>query len=332
MSKLKKVLVIGVGSIGERHLRCFQQTGRAEVGICELNNSLRESVARDYKVKSVFENLDSALNEKWDAAVICTPAHIHIPIAIQIAKKGIDLLIEKPLSTSLDGIDELIKTIDENQVIAVIAYVLRAHPLFNLFREVIQSERFGKPLHLAASSGQNFPFFRPAYRDIYYKDRATGGGAIQDALTHLINAMEWTVGPITSLTADASHQKLEGVEVEDTVNVITRHGQMLGSFSLNQYQDANELTVTVTCEKGTVRMEVHKSRWRWVDHPEKEWNDEPIEPVERDTGFIKQADLFLDAIEKSAPPLCTIEEAFQTLKVNLAILEASDKHIWKTIS
>lgn len=332
MTELKKVLVIGVGSIGERHLRCFQQTFRIEAGICELNDDLRNSIQEKYQVSHAYSQLDDALKDKWDAAVICTPAHLHIPMATRLAGEKIHLLIEKPLSTSFDGIDELKSVIEENQVEAVVAYVLRAHPLFNMFRDLIKSKKFGKPLHIAGSSGQNFPFFRPAYRDIYYKDRSTGGGAVQDALTHMMNAMEWIAGPITELAADASHQKLEGVEVEDTVNVIARHGKIPGSYSLNQFQDANENTVTIACEKGTIRMDLHQSRIRWVDDPEKEWTNETIEPVERDTGFINQANLFLDTIEKKSPPLCSLDEALQTLKVNLAILQASDNHTWETIS
>ena len=73
------------------------------------------------------------------------------------------------------------------------------------------------------------PTYRPAYREIYYKDRTTGGGAIQDALTHVLNASEWLVGPIRRIAVDAAHQVLEGTTVEDTVHVMARHGGVLGA-------------------------------------------------------------------------------------------------------
>ena len=64
----------------------------------------------------------------------------------------------------------------------------------------IRSGRFGEPVQIVATCGQHFPHYRPAYRDTYYRDRRTGGGAVQDALTHIINAGEWLVGPALLLS------------------------------------------------------------------------------------------------------------------------------------
>ena len=89
------------------------------------------------------------------------------------------------------------------------------------------------------------------------RDHATGGGAVQDALTHLVNAMEWIIGPCTRVFCDASHQALEGVSVEDTVNVSARHGGVLVSYAMNQFQAPNETRLPVHCERGSVKIESH---------------------------------------------------------------------------
>src|SRR5437879_1529660 len=102
-----RVLIIGVGSIGERHLRCFRSTGRAEVSFVEINAELRQMVAERYRVRSAYAELETALADRPDMAVIATPAPLHIPIAIRLAEAGIHLLIEKPLSTNLDGVERL---------------------------------------------------------------------------------------------------------------------------------------------------------------------------------------------------------------------------------
>src|SRR4051794_34990129 len=107
MSSHKSILIVGVGSIGERHLRCFKATGRVEVGLCELNPVLRKTVAERYQVANVFGELEPALEQKHDAVVVCTPAHLHVPLALTIAKAGAHLFIEKPLSTSLEDISAL---------------------------------------------------------------------------------------------------------------------------------------------------------------------------------------------------------------------------------
>jgi len=327
----KKLLVIGVGSIGLRHTRCFQATGRVEVSICEINPQLRDQVAEEYEIRRTYADLDAALADPHDAAVIATPAQLHVAMATRLADAGVHLLIEKPLSTSLDGIDSLAQMIERRGIVAVVAYVLRANPILRAMKQAIDSGRFGEPVQLISKSGQNFPTYRPAYREIYYTDRATGGGAIQDALTHMINMGEWLVGPVDRLVADAAHQVLEGVEVEDTVHVLTRQGNVLGCYSQNQYQAPNEVQITVVCREGTVRFENHHSRWRWVTVPDEPWHDEPTEGLTRDSFFVAQANAFLDVLEGLAPPLCTLEEGLQTLRCNLAALASIEQGQWQTV-
>lgn len=328
MTERRRLLVVGVGSIGERHLRCFQATDRVEVSICERNSELREKIAAKYKVEQQYSDLDAALADPHDCAVIATPAHLHIDISQQAAEAGLDLLIEKPLSTNFKGIDELQTLIKEKQLKAAIAYVYRAHPALAAMKVDLESGRFGKPVQLVVVSGQNFPTYRPAYRDIYYKFRETGGGAVQDALTHSMNAGEYLVGSVERLVADCAHQVLEGVEVEDTVNVITRQGSVLGSFTLNQHQPANESSMTVICEGGMLRFEYQKSWYRWITEPDSEWHVGYQETLERDTLFQRQADAFLDYLDGNSPPLCTLEEGAQTLAVNLSILESVEQRSW----
>lgn len=330
MSSKLKVLVVGVGSIGERHARCFQRTSRADVSICEINDGLRTQIAERYGLANAFGDWDEALASDFDAAVICTPAHLHIPMAIEAGKRKRHLLIEKPLSTNLKRIDELKHLAASSSSAMMVAYVMRVHPALAAMKESLDTGRFGQPVHVVCCSGQHFPTYRPAYREIYYRDRATGGGAIQDALTHVINAAEWLVGPIDRLAADCSHQVLDGVEVEDTVNVIARHGGVLASYSLNQHQAPNESSLTVVCQRGTVRFESHQQRWRWQTAPEDRWHDEPCEPLERDDLFVAQANRFLDVVEGIAAPTCTLEEGVRTLRTNQAILRACESHHWES--
>ncbi|HEX4415500.1 MAG TPA: Gfo/Idh/MocA family oxidoreductase [Lacipirellulaceae bacterium] len=330
MTARYRALVIGAGSIGERHIRCFLATERADVAICEPNATIRNVIRERYGTLQSFECLDDALSESFDLAIVATPAPLHILQARLLVEKGIRPLVEKPLSLNLDGIVELDRAASRRRLVAGVAYPYRAHPALAAMRDAIASSRFGQTLEVIAVAGQHFPTYRPAYRDIYYRDRATGGGAIQDALTHLINAVEWVVGPTTSVVADAAHLRLEGVTVEDTVHVLARNTEVATSYALNQHQPANELTVTVICERGQARFEAHRAKWSWITDVDGDWRDAGF-TLDRDTLFRRQAEAFLDAIEARQSPLCSINEGAATVKTVLAILASLESRRWEQI-
>ena len=326
-----RILVIGTGSIGERHVRCYLATGRAEIGICEINNDLSATIAERYAISEVYSDVATALAQPWDAVLVATPAHTHIPIALQAARAGRHLIIEKPLSTSLDGIEELQRLVAEHKLVTAVSYNYRAHPGVRAMKAALDSGRFGRPLQLYAMVGQSFPTYRPAYREIYFADRSQGGGAVQDAMTHTLNLAEWFIGPITRITVDAAHQSLEGVTVEDTVHAMARHGEIMASYALNLYQHPNESHITVVCEKATVRFALHEKRWRCMTEPDGVWQDEIHELADRDTWYIHNANAMLDTIAGTTRALCTLEEGLQTLRVNLAALRSMETQTWQAI-
>lgn len=327
----KRILVVGVGSIGERHTRCFLSTGRADVSICETNETLRQQIAGKYTIPRSYSSLNDALAEHHDAVVLCTPAPLHIPMARQCAEAGWHLLIEKPLAVEPTGVDQLQMLVRERQLACAVAYVTRMHPALSAMKEAIASGRFGAPVQLVAVGGQHFPTYRPAYREIYYADHAQGGGAIQDALTHTLNAGQWLVGNAERVAADAAHQVLDGVDVEDTAHVLARHGRVLGSYCLNQYQAANESTVTVVCEGATIRYEGHRTRWRWLVEPDGNWEEEVFPTLQRDDLFVAQANHFLDVIAGQALPHCSLEEGLTTLKTVQAIQRSLTTSQWESV-
>jgi predicted dehydrogenase len=320
---MHSILIIGCGSIGERHLRCFQNTGRCSVTACDNNPSLLHSMQERYAAPG-HASLDEALAASaYDAAVISTPAHLHLPMTLKLLRSGLHVFIEKPLAIDMGMVPEVRAVMAGSDRFVAVAYVYHLMPWMLGALAFLQSGGLGKVLQASVVSGQHFPTFRPAYREIYYTRHETGGGAIQDALTHLVNATEWLVGPCTRLYCDAAHQALEGVTVEDTVNVSARHGDVLASFAMNQFQAPNETTFLIHGELGSVKIELHERRWGFLLHGESAWTWHVTPPLERDDLFIAQAHAFLDGIEGKTTPLCTFEEAVQTLKFNQAALHSA---------
>lgn len=320
MAKPHRILVVGCGSIGERHLRTFLATGRADLVACDNRPEIRQRMTGLYGVESVADGSLALERPDITGVVIATPAPLHVPGALRALESGRHALVEKPLALDLAGVEDLLAARDRRGVFAAVAYVLHCVPALQAARAFLHSGAFGPVRHAAVATGQHFPDFRPAYREIYYRDHRQGGGAIQDALTHNANAVEWILGPTTRVYCDAAHQVLAGVEVEDTVNVVARNGGALVSYALNQFQVPNETRWDFHAETGSVRVELHAQRWGTLRRGETDWTWHPAPVENRDALFVAQAHAFLDGCEGGRPPLCTLEEGIQTLRFNLAAL------------
>lgn len=332
MSHQPRILIVGVGSIGERHLRCFQATGRCSVALCELMDDRRQQVADRYGVTGYRGWEEAVASEEFSAAVIASPAPWHVSTAQALTDRGLDLLIEKPLGLNLDGIDQLAESVKQRGNHVGVGFTYRAFPALKRMRDAVRSGEFGRIVQIQVQSGQHFPLYRPAYREIYYSDPAQGGGLIQDMLPHFLNAVEWIAGAATKVVVDASHKVLEGVEVEDTVNLITRHDDIMASFSLNQHQCINETEITVLCQQGAARWELKDERWMSATENGGDWNQRDSFVCERDDYYMLQANAFLDGLNGVAEPLCPLADGIDTLKSTLAILKSRETGNWESVN
>jgi|UniRef100_UPI00404B41B8 predicted dehydrogenase len=323
MSNKPTVLIIGCGSIGERHLRSFQSTGRCHVIACDTRPAILADMAKKYKVETSTDWKLALANPVCKVVVICTPAPYHVPIAIEVLKCGRHCLIEKPLAISLDGMNELTAVHESSGRACHVAYVNHSRPEPRAVKAFLATGKFGRVRAATVVSGQHFPTFRPAYREIYYNNHAQGGGAIQDAMTHMVNLVEWILGPTKSLLCEADHQVLDGVEVEDTVSVVARNqdGAII-TYTLNQFQAPNELTIQFNAERGSLKIEYHLNRWGQMALGATEWNWETFKPLDRDGPFVIQANDFLDACEGKATLLATLAEGIQAVRFNLACFDS----------
>ena len=339
-SKQHDVVIIGCGSIGERHTRCFLKTNRARVSICEPVEAVRQRIARDYAVTNSFETVGETLDgQSPGIAVVCTPADTHIQIARQLVDRGFHVLLEKPVSVSLEGVDPLLQAVHRTDSKCAVAYVLRNSPLLLKAKQMIDQQQLGPLRQVAVLSGQHFPTYRPAYRETYYRQRETGGGAIQDSLTHQVNLVQWFAGPMHSVAADCDRLVLEGVNVEDTVNVISRHRaedgdghSVMVSYSLNQHQAPNETVYRFVCHDGVVQVVAHEQRCEVQTKPDAGWTTVLETSQQRDDGFVAQANQFIDYVESDRRPSCSLEEGVHSLRANLAILEAAEQRRWVDVS
>lgn len=323
MTARRRVLVIGGGWIGRRHLDAFRRLGGIDAAVCETDADRRAALTREGLVDRAYAHLDEALQHAWDAAVIATPAHTHVAIGTRLAGQAIPMLVEKPVAVGLEGIDAWQEQADARGVPVMVGYVFRSHPLLIAARDAILSDAIGRPVQVVAVRGGHLPARRPDYAATYYARRAEGGGVIHDILSHVFNAAEWIVGPIDRLAVDATHACLPGVEVEDTVHAIARHGPILASYAVNQHQPAAEFSFTVNGTAGSVRVRFHQHCWQVASRPDGGWTTHEIPPLDAAEWFARQARAFFDVLDRGAEPPCSLAAGITTLHAILAATRAA---------
>ena len=318
-------LIIGVGSIGERHLRSFLRIDGVRCSFAEVNEATRERIAAEYEVQASYRDYRETDLSGFDGVVICVPADLHVPIAADVVSAGTHVLTEKPLATSLDGVDALKRLRDENGVVVSVAFTLRTDPLIREIKQLVESAELGAARVANFYAGQYWPRMRKDYPPRYAQKRETGGGAIPDHLVHYVNCLEWMFGAPEEVSAKHWRLALDDIATEDTAFVTVRFsGGQVAQLGVCLFQRDTNLRLQVIADAGTIQMCANSDALEIFVDAKGEWVPGSARRRERDDVFRDQAQHFIDCIQGRAVPRCTVEEAEQTLRTVLAARESSD--------
>ena len=318
-------LIVGIGSIGERHLRSFQKIEGVRCSIAEVNPTAREKMAAQYHVEAAYADYREADLKSFDGVVICTPTNLHIPIAADVVSADTHVLMEKPLGMSLDGVEELKRLRDEKGFVVSVAFTLRSDPISREVKERVASGELGGVKVINYYAGQYWPRMRKDYPPLYAQSRKSGGGVIPDHLIHQVNFMEWMFGPAEEVSAKQWKMGLPEIATEDTGHMVMRYsGGQVAFFGICIFQHDTITRLTLIAEQGTIQTEFGTGRVDVFRDEIGEWTRGRSYGLERDDVMRLQAQHFIDCIQGRATPRCTIEEAEQTLRTILAALESSD--------
>lgn len=318
-------LVIGVGSIGERHLRNFLRVPDVRCSIAEVDTATRERVAGDHAVEAAYPDYRAADLARFDGVVICVPANLHVPMALDVVSAGTHVLTEKPLAMSLEGVDLLKQRRDERGVVVSVAFPLRSSPVYRELRDRVAAGDLGAVRLVHYYTGQYWPDMRQAYPPAYAQSRDTGGGAIPDHLVHLINHFEWMLGPVEAVSAHHWRLGLHDIATEDSAQVTLRFaGGAVAVLGTCLCQRDTITQLQVVAERGTMRIRDGADAVEIFQDDADRWRPGSTAALERDGIFLEQARHFIDCIAGRATPRCTVEEAEQTLRTVLAALASAD--------
>ena len=213
----QRVLIVGFGSIGQRHLRIVRESFL----LSDVRVLRREPGATAEGADGCFCSLDEALAFEPQVAIIANPAPFHVRIALALARQGCHLLVEKPLSDTPEGVSELLVAANAGGIVLQVAYNLRFSPSLRDFRRWVQSGRIGRILSIRCETGQHLETWRPGtdYRQGVSACRELGGGALLE-LSHELDYLRWIFGDVDWVGAWVGRQSALEINVEDTAHLI----------------------------------------------------------------------------------------------------------------
>jgi len=303
---ISRILIVGLGSAGTRHLGlALGLFPEAEIKV--LRNQGRV-VDPKYGV-SCLESFDEAIQFAPQIAVIANPSTHHLPIALALAYQGTHLLIEKPLSASLVGVQKLIDTCKTKKTVLMVGYNLRHSPSLLQFFQLVKSNYVGEIFSVRSEVGQYLPNWRPEtdYRKGVSANHALGGGVMLE-LSHEIDYLQWIFGEIDWVSASLSRQSLLEIDVEDSAHLImgfksqSSHQQLIATLNLDFIrQDQTRYCIAIG-EKGSLRWDGINGHVSVLEKGESEWKVVFTSEPSNEKTYLSEWLTFIDRVNNLAIP------------------------------
>lgn len=334
------ILAIGLGAVGQRHVRNLRSLLGPNVEIIAYRTRRVGRVLADerpgrdveqaYGIR-VYTDLDDALSQTPDAVLVCNPTSLHIPVALAAARAGCHLFIEKPVSHTRDDLDELQRIVRNNGLKALVGFQFRFHPGLIAVRQLIQERAVGSIIHAHAHWGEYLPSWHPweDYRGSYSACRALGGGVVL-TLSHPLDYLRWMLGEVRTVSACLGCLGGLGIDVEDTADITLQFDSgAIGTVHLDYLQQPAAHQLRVTGTSGTILWDNETGAAKCYRSDRRKWQIIPPPPAfERNTLFLSEAEHFLNCVAGRAEPIVTLEDGVRTLEVALAAKRsAAEAHI-----
>jgi len=313
-----RIAIIGCGSIGQRHIRNLRTLGYEDLMVFDPLERVSRTIAQEVGA-AVCLTIDELLTRAPDVACITSPSNHHIRTAARFADAGCHLFIEKPLSHSLSGLQELCDTVARREIITMVACNMRFHAGPIEVQRLLQAQRIGRVLAARLHTGSYLPSWRPTQDYTQsYSASTEWGGAILDCI-HEIDIALWLFGKAKLISAVVLPANAIGLETDGLAELLLRHDtQVLSSLHLNFIQRDYRRSYEIIGEQGTIY-------WDWQAHTVRVFagdgslQETIIEPAtfELNTMYLDEMRHFIDAVMKRQPTVNPIEQARDALRIAL---------------
>lgn len=295
---IKRVLIVGFGSIGQRHLKLVREfLPLAEIRILRHQHDSSLPIG----VSACLTHIEDAIAFAPQIAVLANPAPWHMPVGVALSKIGCHLLVEKPLTNEPDSAYKLVQACHDAQCILQVGYNLRFQPSLRYFKKALDDGLVGDIFSIRCEVGQYLPDWRPDkdYRESVSAQQQLGGGVLLE-LSHELDYLLWCFGAVEWVSAVLSKQSNLEIDVEDYAHLMLAfksngRRSVIASLNLDFFRLDTKRTCYVIGERGTLQ-------WDGVSH-NVEFHDMAgrkdiffTSTADRDASYREQLRYFLDRV------------------------------------
>lgn len=322
MSTPRKALVVGSGSIARRHLANFRRLlPDADVGC--VSASGRTLADGETAATTHLPSLAAAVAWAPDLAVVASPAPLHLDHACALLDASIPVLIEKPLSDSLDSVRNAAPLLARYRDRIEVAYNLRFLSSARRMKALIEEGRVGRILGLQIEVGQYLPDWRPQadYRRQVSANRSLGGGVLLE-LSHELDYLTWLFGRFDHVFCIASNSGQLDIDVEDHADILLSRGGLTAQVHLDFLQRRASRDCKVIGATGTLHWDLIANR---IVLSSSEGEEvlfyDPA--VDRNDMYVEQLRGFIEVAAGRAEPRITVDDGLAVLDMIEAMRQSA---------
>lgn len=251
--EVNRAAVIGSGSIGQRHIRNLRHLGITNIAALRSLEGNRREIDPALDVKEVTE-WQELTDFAPDIAIVSNPTSLHLETIKRCLPHVRGLFIEKPLAVSLEGISQLLEQIRSENVVSFVGYNLQFHAAIKTVRELLNSDRIGKPLLFQCQVGQWIEDWHPEedYRTAYLARKDLGGG-VSLSLIHEVHLATELLGPARGVYCLLPSSDLLRLDVDTIADMMVEHaGGAVSQIHLDLIQRPAHRSGVISCERGWI--------------------------------------------------------------------------------
>ena len=295
-----KLAVVGCGAIAERaHLPAAAGLEGLEVtALVDRDLGRAEELADRFGVRRVADDW-ARLPERPDAALVALPNHLHAPASLEILRRGVHVLVEKPMALTAADCDEMIRAARRTGARLAVGMVRRFLPEVRTARAILDSGTLGPLVDCQVREGRVYDW--PTRTEAAFRRRAAGGGVLVDNGVHALDTLLWWLGEVESL--DYRDDAYGGVEADCEIDLRFASG-VLGRVELSRTRNLGE-TARVRGARATLEVDLLGCAVRLHGAPGAVAVEvEDVEGVEADPDIFRaQLSDFARAIREEREPL-----------------------------